>query len=272
MNKSDIENLLREAGAPEAELESLAATAQKLAAADFSGESRIRESLKARLLSPESAPAPRVVCPLRLRFAGALAALLLTAGILFAPAGIASLRDFMKRFALGGHTEVVQLREQLPEPVSTPPPVIRSWLLRTPIGNFGGEVPEGKSAEMVRCNTLAEALKIYPKLLRPAWLPRGYKLRKAMITPESGVLLIYSGAEDDIFLYQLRAGDKTVRRETYSPVEIISRQGKQAVWIPEGYGLIWEEKEVSFTLGGTTLSKKEALKMADSIKQKKPNE
>jgi hypothetical protein len=243
----------------------LAGAAKLLADADFSADSAVRSSLRKRLL--ERAEQKRGRAWTRLVPALAGAAALAAIGIFAASSGTATtLRDFIHRFFVGSHTEIVEVRPEVAVPTQQPAPaIVRAWQLKTPIGNFGGEAQKGMPWEIRRFNSLASAKKELPALRSPGWLPESYRLRKVMITPENGALSIFSGEQDDIFLYQVRTGNKAVSRTATSAVAIVDHAGKHAAWIPDGYGLVWEQDGVSYTLGGTTLNEETAFKIADSL-------
>ena len=249
----------------DSELAPLKTAAQLLSKADFSADSAVRDTLRAKLLERAARKEVRRWTSFVPVLAGAAA--LVAVGVFAASSGTAStLRDFITRFLVGRHTEIVQLRPELAVPTQEPSPAIaHAWQLRTPIGNFGGAVQKGAPWEIRRFNTFSSAKKEFAQLRKPGWLPDSYKLRKVMLTPENGALAIYSGEQDDIFLYQVRMGTGEVSRTATSPVEIVSHAGKQAAWIPDGYGLIWENGGVSYTLGGTTLTKDTAFQIADSL-------
>ena len=138
-------------------------------------------------------------------------------------------------------------------------------MLKTSIGNFGGQVPDGRDAGLRHCATMDQARGMVPGLRRPAYLPEGYRFYKARITPTDDAFLFFFGPEEDIILYQARVtGQERVGTSSSSPVESVTLKGRPAAWVP-GHGLIWEADGVSCTLGGRSLSLDQAVRIAESL-------
>jgi len=149
------------------------------------------------------------------------------------------------------------------------------WTMQTSIGSFGERVPSGREASAKRFVSLAEAQMVLDyKLRQPSYLPEGYALRDAAVTPLDAVYLFYRGPSEDIILAQMRlehdpweevAGATALTTMTDRPVRLIPLDGQVGSWI-EGRGLIWQADDTGFLVGGTSLNLDEATRIATSLK------
>jgi len=239
-------------------------TSRRLAASDLSGESGVRESLKARLLraarrgaEPEArrlSPAVRGTFALAAGLAAALVILQLSV-----PAFSASLRTFFSRWLLGRGTEV---RNFVPERVAEAEARPRTWVVQTSVGNFSGDVPAGASPDLRFFKSLDEARKAVAGLYAPARVPAGFRLDTAILTPLGGALFIYESRTRELVVYQTPT---RLRHTVASDVRKAEVMGVPALWIEDGYGLVWEKDGVSFNVGGRGLGLDAALKVARSL-------
>ncbi|HET6455023.1 MAG TPA: DUF4367 domain-containing protein [Armatimonadota bacterium] len=300
----------RKTGPTDAEECDKRAIARMLADADFSGESRIRQALRNRLLHGIDArelkrirrqnqkeavmkafqtyvwrPLPAVTA-LAVLFA-VVALPLIWPGTL--PAAAMNLDSYVRSLVVGEHTTVKQAPMQ---PQGTPPPSttnVRMWLVQTPIAAFGGNVPEGAdpTVRYYPSFDLAQESVSSTEFKQPEYLPPGYLLVEALVTPSEALLLRYASfTAGDIVLVQNPVGTKSVpvtrspqgitsksvvtgiTMSTDAPIRAITLNGKPAAWIEEDMGqnsLTWEADGMSYILGGIRLSLDEAVKIAQSL-------
>ena len=284
--------------------------ARMLADADFSGESRIRQALRNRLLHGIDArelnrirrrhqketimkaiqnyvwrPLPAVTA-LAVLFA-VIALPLIWPGAL--PAAASDVDGYVRSLVVGEHTTVKQAPMQ---PQGTPPPSTTNtpmWLIRTPFGACGGNVPEGAdpTVHYYPSFDLAQESVSGIEFKQPEYSPTGYLLVEALVTPSETLLLRYASfTAGDIVLVQNPVGTKSVpvtrspqgftsksvvkgvSTSTDGPIRAITLNGKPAAWIEESMGqnsLTWEADSMSYTLGGIRLSLDEAVKIAQSL-------
>ena len=301
----DVEGLLNKAGRADAEptpteYRQALDVACTLVATDWSGESRVRQSLRRRLLSQFDVREGRKDAtmkahpPYRLRRrlligVGSALALLLVMMFLY-PGGpmvfAQGVRDFVQSVVLGQYTTIHQVNPNQASPTTTrmPPPVTPIveqrgdlWIIRTAIGNFAGNVLPGRDATVRRFSTFDEAQAVVPfSLRRPSYLPTGYALREAMVTPLDWAFLFYDGPNGDIILAQMPVGERPggdAQHTTFAktgtltdkPIESVTLNGQPAGWV-EGHSLDWEANGVSYEVGGPKLSLDEAIRIAESLK------
>jgi len=152
-------------------------------------------------------------------------------------------------------------------------------MIRTAIGNFGGNVLPDHDTTVHRFSTFDEAQAATSfNLRRPAHLPPDYALREAMVAPGGSTFLFYDGPEGDIVLVQWPVYDRVEEESddhivstvfmigtlTDKPIEEVTVNGQPAGWV-EGHSLMWEADGISYTLGGASLSLDEALRIAESL-------
>lgn len=285
--------------------------ARMLADADFSGESRIRQALRNRLLHGIDArelnriqrrhqketimkaiqnyvwrPFPAVTA-IAILFA-VIALPLIWPGTL--PAAATDLDRYVRSLVVGEHTtvEYFDWQAQGTQPPSTTN--VRMWLVRTPIAAFGGNVPEGAdpTVRYYPSFDLAQESVSSTKFKQPEYLPSGYLLDEALVTPSEALMLRYTSfTAADIVLVQSPVGTKCisvtrspqgitsksvvkgVSTSTDGPIRAITLNGKPAAWIEESMGqnsLTWEADSMSYILGGIRLSLDEAVKIAQSLR------
>jgi hypothetical protein len=300
----DVDRLLNEAGRTDAEpllakYRQALDVARRLAATDFSPESRSRLALRRRLLSQMDAREhlkERQVASMRtypqfklrrlLFVAISLALVVLVVTLAWPGALIAaaqSLQTFLQTLVLGEHTTVHQVSPEMAPAAQTPPatPIVEwrgdIWVIRTAIGNFGGNVLPGHDVAVRRFSDLAEATVVVTFSLRqPDYLPAGYVFREAIVPPLDWAILFYEGPGGDIVLAQMPVGEQSsgeagqftsvkVGTLTDKPIESVTLNGQTAGWV-EGYGLIWEAEGVSYILGSVNLSRDETIRIAESLK------
>jgi hypothetical protein len=137
------------------------------------------------------------------------------------------------------------------------------WILRTEIGNFGGDIfstPDIEKAQLVSSF----------QIRIPGTLPEGYTLRevKAII---GQVFLFYEGPRHDIIISQTNVVENALGTQiimngviTDGVVEKVEIQGQSAAWVENG--LVWEKDGISYHLGGLDLDQDEAIAIARSFR------
>lgn len=198
------------------------------------------------------------------------------------------IESFVQSLSLGPHATVHQVS---PEWVAAhprkPPPATPEvgrlgdgWIIRTAIGNFGGNVLPDHDATVHRFDTFDEAQTATTFGVRqPGHLLVGYALREAMVAPGNWAFLFYDGPDGEIVLAQVPVYERVEEQSdnhvvstvvgiatlTDKPIEEVTLNGRRAGWV-EGTSLTWEADGVSYTLGGANLSLDEAIRIAESLK------
>jgi hypothetical protein len=195
------------------------------------------------------------------------------------------IENFVQSLVVGQNTSVHRVNPNQATPSrQIPPPVTPEvkqqgdlWIVRTSIGNFAGNVLPGRDANVRRFHTFDEVqAAVSFSLLQPGYLPTGYALREAMVTPLDWVFLFYDGPDGDIILAQMPVGERpssdaghavssAAGMLTDKPIESVTLNSQPAGWV-EGYGLMWEANGVSYMLGGSKLSLDATTRMAESLK------
>jgi hypothetical protein len=294
-----VDTLLREARrtddepAPAAYRQALD-LARVLATTDFSDESEGRAAVRRRLLNRVGVQErkPRAF-PRRLVLL--VPALVLAALLLVAAAWPGVLEHFLQSLQLGPHTSAHQVDpgnlSWSTEQAATAHPQVSGpmtlevvqredgWTIRTLIGNFGGSVPPGETAIVLRVDSVDQVqAAVSFDLQQPGYLPAGYQFREAMVAPGESGFLFYDGPQGEIVLVQTPVyvrveeypGGKAVSTSvmvsvlTDKPMEEVVMGGWQAGWF-EGNSLVWEADGISYTLGGVNLSLEDAVRIAESL-------
>jgi hypothetical protein len=254
--------------------------AKSLAALDPAGESRVRESLRARLqeainerrVHGAGPPVVRRSWLMRRPLLAAELALLLVVALLAvaAPASLAALVERVARMIemvrIGEHTEIVR---QAPHSEADVAAIVEeykrqlargeSWSLSTPYGGFGGNVPHGQPASVRRVSRLADLPASTRKLLIPSGVHRGELLRfdHAFLAPGRAAFIFFGSGENEIFLAALPVDEH--RAVTYG--RSVSRKtagGKRIVVSPEltteklslgGQTAVWDPDPTAFSRG-----------------------
>ena len=263
--------------------------ARTLATADFSAESQVRQTLRRRLLNQVGAREGwqrRKEITMRTFFrqrhpAVILAAVVLAAILVIALAWPGTLTaaaqgvyNVIQRIVVGPYTQAVQIDPQTKgEPQPLPADM---WLVKTEIGNFGGNVLPGVEPTVRSVTDFKEAQELTSFHLRaPDYLPEGYTLREIKLAA-GHAFLFYGGPGHDIILVQTQVGpqpsdDPHVAVGVFSGImtdgtlEEVELDGRKAAWV-DGHSLTWEADSISYTVGGLDLSLEEALRIAKSLK------
>lgn len=206
------------------------AVAQKLVALDLVRESRVRESLRARLTqAPDKPTVSSAVLPRqglrivrRLVFASglgfALALLLLAAA---APRSLAAILEpvmhIIDAVRVGEHTQVVRSAPLTADEVAAVLGGFRRrlangemWYLHTPYMGFGGGVPPGQRADLKRTASLEELRSLtLLKLELPTQYHRGeaVKFHHAQVAPDGAVFMFFGSGSNELLLSQFPADE-----------------------------------------------------------------
>jgi hypothetical protein len=285
--------------------------AKRLAALDLVGESRVRESLRERLeLAMELAqgraaePAVRRAWALRRPILATELAVLLIVTLLavVAPRSLAALVEPVVRIIemvrVGDHTlllrsalqtgaEVAATREESRRKLASG----QSWFLSTPYGGFGGAVPPGTSARVLRVSSLQRLRSLTAMRIQvPTGVHRDEPVRfdHAFVAPGGIVLIFLGSGANEVLLAEFPVGKgqsvgigrmtnrtapdgSTVFESPELKTEELSLSGQTVVWDPdpepsprsphrsESSGLHWEEHGVSCSLMGRSLTREEAV-------------
>jgi hypothetical protein len=301
----DIDRLLEhegraEDGGPPPEYAGMLSLAEELATWDFSRDSRIRGSLRRRLLnqfradyaSRASKPWWRRPFPSRARWAvGALLGLMtLVLLVGWTPVGRAvaqAVEDFVLELRWP-HTTVQQVSPGEPRLTATPDARERleaelaagsAWEFEFEGRSFGGCCTSGARNDVVSMSQALDEAGFAVQL--PTFLPDGYQLREVRLlgTPPYHVFLIYEGKGGRLGLYQSAVGllseehpdantaiveSRSVGVVTDGTVETITVGGTQAALI-DGERLVWEADGISFHLIGPGLEAETLVGIAESL-------
>lgn len=279
--------------------------ARKLTSTDFSVTSRIKKPLLNQLLSSNRKETTRLnvsrrMIGLRLTLFVLVSLLLLfMVGPMTLQVAAKNFANFVQTIRVGDYTWIQQ--NEQPENVSPQTDLLLSepvveykddiWILRTSIGNFGGDPLPGHSKMVQSFDSIEDAQAIVPFSIRQAYsLPAEYYLQKVMVTPSDWVFLFYSNLKGNLVIAQLPVGEITVNKPneitnsvpvgpvtvgqkntmgvgilTDKDVETVSVNNQSAAWV-EGTVLMWETEGMSFMAGGTGLTREEVIHIAESLK------
>jgi hypothetical protein len=242
--------------------------AERLAALDLVGESRVRESLRERLQQAmeerrarAAEPAGRRPWALRRPLLATELAVLAVVVLLavVAPQSLAALVGPVARMIesvrVGDNTKILrhapwteaevdntleQHRQQLAHG--------ESWFLNTPYGGFGGGVPPGKSPRVERVSSLERLRSLTPVRIHiPTCLHRDEPVRfhHAYVAPDGMTLVFFGSGANELFLSAFPVGEG--RSISYSrAVSRTTADGRLVLESPE-----LKTEEVSF--GGQTV-------------------
>ncbi len=209
----------------------------------------------------------------------ALAALVIAVStVAFVPSVRAQVVDTIQRIALGAYSSAVQIVPQI-RGESQPLPA-DMWIVRTEIGNFGGNAPPGVDPTVRSVADFEEAQASTNFHLRaPTDLPEGYILREVKLAPIGGThwaFLFYSGPDHDIIVVQMLVGPQpsdepnvavgvAVGLITDGTLEEVDFDGRPAVWTDD-HSLMWEADGISYMVGGLDLDPEQTLQIARSLR------
>jgi hypothetical protein len=204
----------------------------------------------------------------------ALVAAILTAA--FVPGVQTFLVDVIKIVILGPYTQGYQVETSGDfEPEGTS---YDGWIIKTDIGNYGGNTPSGVDPVIRTVNSFEEAQGLTNFiLLAPGYLPEGYTLQEIKLAPEGidWVMFFYDGPSADIIIVQMYAGEMSGDDPTTATgisnllitdgtMEEVDFDGRQAVWVEDNQ-LMWEEDNRSIAVGGLDLDLETAMQIARSL-------
>lgn len=268
--------------------------ARTIATTDFSTESRVRQSLRRRLLDQVSArdewnarkERTTHTHAYRRRSVAVLVAVLLLSllglAIVWPDAVSAAAQEIyntIQRVVMGQYTDAVQVQfeERPSEPRELPSDM---WVIHTDIGGFAGNAPPGVDPTVRSTADFEEAQAATDFHLRaPTYLQEGYALREVKLAPigsTTWAFLFYGGPGHDIIIVQMPVGPQPSDEPnvavgvksgviTNGTLEEVDFDGRSAAWVDD-HSLVWEEDVVSYTVGGLDLSLDEAFRIARSLK------
>lgn len=197
--------------------------------------------------------------------------------VAFVPPLRTAVLEAIEKIVVGPNTVAMQVNKpEDSDPGELPPDM---WIIRTEIGNFGGNVPLGLDPIVRTVDNFEEAQALTDfHLLAPADLPEGYAFREAKLAPLGGTfwtILFYSGPGNEIIIAQLPGGpqpsdDPNVAVSVKSGVvtdgtlEAVEFDGHAAAWI-DGHNLLWESDGISYEVGGLDLNLQRAIEIARSF-------
>jgi hypothetical protein len=279
--------------------------ARKLTSTDFSVTSIIKKPLLNQLLSSNRKETTMLNVSRRMIGLRLMLFVLVSLLLLFMVSPITfqvaakNLADFIKTIRVGDYTWIQQ--NEKPENATHQPDLLLSepvveykdgiWILRTFIGNFGGDPLPGHNKKVQSFDSIEDAQAIAPfSIHKPSALPAGHELQAVMVTPSDWVFLFYSNSKGNLVIAQLPVGEITVNQPsemtnsvpvgpvtvgqkntvgvgmlTDKDVETVLVNNQPASWV-EGTGLMWESEGMSFMAGGTGLTKEEVIQIAESMK------
>jgi hypothetical protein len=288
--------------------------AERLVALDLVGASRVREALRAQLQQAtrerqaraEAPPGRRPWVLRRPLLAAELALLLVVVSLaVLAPRSLAAFVEQVARVIqivrVGEHTQIVQEapRSEADKVATLEQHKTRlakgeSWFLSTPYGGFGGHVPPGERAGLLRVSSLDRLRASTRGLEVPTGVHRDELVRfdHAFVAPGGGAFMFFGSGPNEVFLSAFPVGEgrsvahgrSTTAEGAYiveSPTlktEEISLGGQTLVWDPDPVppatrsrhhkdtsALRWERSGVSYSLMGRSLTREEALSLFLSL-------
>ncbi len=287
-----VDRLIGGGAAEEDDFEGRMAAAAKLASVDFSDASRVRESLRARLLDrDERGPVSRMLRALagmglsgRMFAAPAVAVIAFVVVAVIWPGAISAaarqVEEFVQDLIIGRNTTVSQVEPESIDIALAPDfqevfsgDGATIWISKTTI------IDPGESREQSAIPSIGwvfdslEGAQVEAgfHLRSPAYLPDGYSLRDVRVTPSRWVIAAFEGPKGFVLLAQV-PGDSGLEAVTSTDIEVLTDRpirpvqvnGMPAAW-SEGRSLSWVEGDVSYTIAVDGLSLDEALRMAESL-------
>lgn len=279
--------------------------AQSLSATDFTVSSKIKKLLLNQLLTTHREDVTMLKVPqrmIRLRltlFILVSILLLLMISPVTLQVAAKKFADFIKTIQVGDYTWIQQSKPSEKSATEATSPIIEPiveyrdgiWILRTSIGNFGGDPLPDHSITVQSFDSILDAQALAPFSIRqPYFLPTGYDLQEVMVTPSDWVFLFYSSSNGNLVIAQLPVGEVTINEPgevinsvpvgpvtvgqkntvgvgmlTDKDVDAVLVNNQPAAWV-EGTGLMWESDGISFMAGSANLSKEEIMQIAESVK------
>jgi Domain of unknown function (DUF4367) len=252
--------------------------AARLAAADFSGECRVRGSLRIRLLETSARrqssrhQASRIF-PARPRWVLAMAALLVLVVFLASPVGFSLAQDAVQivgQWILGERTHLFSVQGDFQvnpggegQSVLSPAPESPGAVIEdNPIEEAGAGPAEFSSAG-------SEATF---RVQQPSYLPPGYSFDSRSVRTPDQVELVYENRAEGRLLSILQSAVAEGKNgvEIFFtddlPVQNVTVAGHEGMWFQgaEDSLLVWEADGVNFQLSGS-LSLSQALALAESL-------
>jgi hypothetical protein len=261
--------------------------AGNLAQLNFSAESQQRDVLRRRLLAQAHQIQEAQMKTLRWRrtliwsIVGTVAVLGLTL-TLFYPGGVAAATqqviETIRNITLGPYASAVQVA---PHEEADRPRRPDTWLIRTEIGNFGGNLTPSDVEPVVQSFATREEAQTAAgtPIMIPSYLPDGYVLREikvAQLSDNRLIISFYSGPARDIIIAQLPGGPLpgvdpqeghgvSNGIGTTGALEETDLDGRTAAWV-DSKTLAWSVDNTTYEVGGIDLTLAEAKQIARSLR------
>jgi hypothetical protein len=195
----------------------------------------------------------------------------------FIPGVQAQVAGVIQEIALGTYTWAARVRTS--DQGGLRPLPSDMWIIRTDIGNYGGNAPPGVDPTVRSVGRLMEAQALVDFHIKsPMELPQGYTLSEVKLAPIGGTqwaFLIYNGPGHDIYVVQMPVGPQASDRNdqetsvavgimTDGTLEEVDFDGQPAAWIEER-SLSWETGGIHYNVGGLDLTLDQAMQIARSL-------
>jgi hypothetical protein len=192
------------------------------------------------------------------------------------PGGIPSageaVADYITSTLRLGSLTVVETFDATKMPSSPPstPPITTEWVVPTPMGSIVDIVPEGAPLDGWHFSTLIEVHAIAKdfSFLAPAFIPEGYRLDEALLSPSKFWLVVrYSGISGTPITYVAHNGNGFTIGIDGDDKDVlqIDLNGISAAWL-DGRILVWEQGAVSYAIAGGVDSMDQGLSMDQAVK------
>lgn len=175
-----------------------------------------------------------------------------------------------------GTVSQIEMQASVAPPVTyiTEPAAV--WTMDTPIGEFHGVVPPGFDATIREYTTLEAIESDWGHLHQPSYLPKDYVFSKARMAPQNSVYVYYTGPQSEVIVAQTRR-EQVVMGKSAPSGAFATMTRKRIEWVPmgpsgemarwiEGHGLIWQDDDTSYLVGGPDLTLTEAERIAVSLR------
>lgn len=198
--------------------------------------------------------------------------------VAFVPGVKASLWDVIWSIGLGDSSEAVQVTSI--DMNASQKVLENTWIIRTEIGNYGGNLPPETDSSVRTFGSLVDAQALTSFYIKePTALTEEYYLREIKLPPENvspSVYLFYAGSGSEIIIVQTMVGIQpsdssnvvtgvATTLVTDGELEGVEFDGYPAVWA-DGHILMWEADGISYQVGGLDINLQQAINIASSLR------
>ena len=197
--------------------------------------------------------------------------------VAFVPPVRAVVVEAIKSVVLSPYASVQQVPELGANAVKPEPPE-NLWLIKTDIGNFGGDPSPGSDPTVRSVRSFEEAQSMTGfRLLAPTYLPENYSLKEVKVAPFNDMtFLFYGGPGHEIIIVQMPVGYLAsddpnsvvvgaTGMITTGSLEEVDFDGQKAAWV-DGHTLVWGSTEYTYEVGGLDLNLQQAMEIARSLR------